>query len=103
MMVFSAVTGQPLALLRDEGWLTSLRTALAGQISARVLAPLHVQAIGIVGTDVQARMQLLLPIRPENEPIVVAGIADRNAITAQFKNILRPYGRERSIVPVTYC
>lgn len=64
MLVISAQTGQPLALLQDEGWLTCIRTALAGQIVAKALAPSQVTGIGILGTGVQARMQLeqLLPI-----------------------------------------
>ncbi|MGN8248219.1 ornithine cyclodeaminase family protein [Pseudomonas sp. SMV7] len=58
MLVLSAHTGQPLALLQDEGWLTGMRTALAGRIAARLLAPPQVTAIGILGTGMQARMQL---------------------------------------------
>ncbi|MBV4491533.1 ornithine cyclodeaminase family protein [Pseudomonas oryzicola] len=58
MLVLSAHTGQPLALLHDEGWLTGMRTALAGRIAARLLAPPRVSAIGILGTGMQARMQL---------------------------------------------
>lgn len=64
MLVLSAINGQPLALLQDEGWLTCIRTALAGRIAARLLAPRVVSAIGILGTGVQARMQLeqLMPV-----------------------------------------
>lgn len=64
MLVLSALTGQPLALLQDEGWLTALRTALTGRIVASRLAPAHVTTIGILGTGMQARMQLqhLLPV-----------------------------------------
>ncbi|MBF8765874.1 ornithine cyclodeaminase family protein [Pseudomonas putida] len=58
MMVFSAHTGQPLALLQDQGWLTAMRTALAGRIVAWLLAPSQVKAIGILGTGMQASMQL---------------------------------------------
>ncbi|WP_369789461.1 ornithine cyclodeaminase family protein [Rouxiella sp. WC2420] len=58
MLVISALTGQPLVLLQDEGWLTCIRTALAGQIAAKALAPSLVTGIGIIGTGVQARMQL---------------------------------------------
>lgn len=63
-LIFSALTGQPVALLRDGGWLTSMRTALAGQIVARAMAPSHVRGIGVVGTGDQARMQLeqLMPV-----------------------------------------
>ena len=46
------------ALLQDEGWLTALRTALAGRIAAELCAPPHIQAIGMVGTGLQARLQL---------------------------------------------
>lgn len=64
MLVFSAVTGEPIALLQDGGWLTSIRTALAGQIVSKALAPSRVTGIGIVGTGQQAQMQLqqLMPV-----------------------------------------
>ncbi|WP_148877026.1 ornithine cyclodeaminase family protein, partial [Serratia marcescens] len=58
VMAFSAQTGEPRALLQDEGWLTALRTALAGRIVAELCAPPHIQAIGMVGTGLQARLQL---------------------------------------------
>ncbi|QMV61891.1 ornithine cyclodeaminase family protein [Pseudomonas berkeleyensis] len=58
MLVLSASDGQPLALLQDQGWLTGMRTALAGRIAARLMAPREVYAIGILGTGMQARMQL---------------------------------------------
>lgn len=58
MLVLSAITGRPLALLQDQGWLTGIRTALAGRIAARLLAPSKVRAIGILGTGTQARLQL---------------------------------------------
>ncbi len=63
-LIFSALTGQPVALLRDGGWLTSMRTALAGQIVASAMAPSQVTGIGVIGTGDQARMQLeqLIPV-----------------------------------------
>lgn len=69
MLVLCARTGQPLALLEDGGWLTCIRTALAGQIAARALAPAQVTGIGILGTGEQARLQLqhLMPITPCRE------------------------------------
>ena len=39
MLVLSASDGRPLALLQDQGWLTGMRTALAGRFAARLLAP----------------------------------------------------------------
>ncbi len=59
MMAFSAETGVPAALLLDGGWLTSIRTALAGRLAASLLAPANIDTIGIVGTGMQARLQLL--------------------------------------------
>ncbi|WP_404935396.1 hypothetical protein [Paraburkholderia sp. BL27I4N3] len=44
--------------LQDEGWLTCVRTAIAGQRVARALVPREVHGIGITGTGVQARLQL---------------------------------------------
>ena len=61
ILVFSQQTGQLKVLLHDECWLTDMRTAAAGAVAARYLAPKNVHRIGIVGTGVQARMQLTLP------------------------------------------
>ena len=58
MLVFSQKTGTLEAVLLDEGHLTDIRTAVAGAITAKHLAPSSIERIGIVGTGVQARMQL---------------------------------------------
>ncbi|HCM77272.1 MAG TPA: ornithine cyclodeaminase family protein [Cytophagales bacterium] len=58
MLVFSQKTGVLLSVLLDEGYLTDIRTALAGAVVAKHLAPKKVSAIGIVGTGIQARLQL---------------------------------------------
>lgn len=60
MLVFDRDTGMALAVLLDRGWLTDVRTAAAGAVVARALAPSVVQRIGIVGSGVQARLQLEL-------------------------------------------
>ncbi len=64
MLLFSQKTGELLAVLLDEGYLTDVRTAVAGAIAAKFLAPRRIDRIGIFGTGVQARMQLryLLPV-----------------------------------------
>ena len=64
MLVFSQKTGTPEAMLLDEGYLTDVRTAVAGAIAAKYLAPSNVERIGIVGTGMQARLQLeyLVPV-----------------------------------------
>lgn len=60
ILVFSQKTGHLKLILHDECWLTDMRTAAAGAVAAKYLAPDTVRHIGIVGTGVQARMQLEL-------------------------------------------
>lgn len=57
-LVFSQKTGVLETILLDEGFLTDIRTAVAGAIVAKYLAPKKVNAIGIMGTGIQARFQL---------------------------------------------
>jgi ornithine cyclodeaminase/alanine dehydrogenase-like protein (mu-crystallin family) len=58
VMVFDAETGYPLALLHDNAYLTELRTAGAGALATRLLAPGRIQKVAILGTGSQARYQL---------------------------------------------
>lgn len=58
MLLFRQATGEPLALLQDRGRLTDLRTAVAGAVAAKHLAPSRVEAIGVLGSGIQAREQL---------------------------------------------
>lgn len=85
MLLFSQKTGEPLSILLDEGYLTDTRTAAAGAASARHLAPSKISCIGIVGTGVQARMQLeyLKPVTDCREVIVWGRSADK---LAAYKN-----------------
>lgn len=57
MILFDAKTGLVQALLMDNGYLTDLRTAAAGAVAARHLAPSRVETLGVIGTGVQARLQ----------------------------------------------
>src|SRR6056297_610448 len=58
MLLFNQKTGQPVAVLLDEGHLTDVRTAAAGAVAAQFFAPKSVTGIGILGTGTQARLQL---------------------------------------------
>ena len=58
MLLFSQRTGELVSILLDEGMLTDTRTAVAGAIAAKYLAPKRVRRIGIGGTGIQARLQL---------------------------------------------
>lgn len=58
LVLFRRNSGEPEAIFLDGGYLTHLRTALAGAICAKYLAPKEPQAIGIIGAGMQARFQL---------------------------------------------
>jgi ornithine cyclodeaminase len=57
-ILFSQKTGEILCILLDEGHLTNIRTAVAGTIAAKFMAPKQVETIGIFGTGIQAKLQL---------------------------------------------
>jgi len=58
MLLFSQKTGELVCILLDQGHLTDTRTAVAGAIAAKHLAPKQIERIGIVGTGIQGRLQL---------------------------------------------
>ncbi len=58
LLVFNQKTGELKLILLDRCWLTDMRTAAAGAVAAKHLAAKNIHHIGIVGTGVQARMQL---------------------------------------------
>lgn len=58
MILFSAKTGLVEALLLDNGYLTDVRTAAAGAVAAKHLAPSEVHTAAVLGTGVQARLQI---------------------------------------------
>ena len=59
MLLFDQQTGELVCILLDQGYLTDVRTAIGGAIAAKYLAPRRVNRIGIVGTGIQAALQLL--------------------------------------------
>lgn len=56
--VISAETGEPMALLIDEGWLTAWRTAAAVTLSVQTLSPTDARTLGVVGSGLQASLAL---------------------------------------------
>ncbi len=72
MLVFSQKTAQLECILLDECHLTNVRTAAAGAVVAKYLAPTKVERIGVFGAGVQGKMQVeaLLPIVDCREVIV---------------------------------
>ncbi|MEO9895274.1 MAG: ornithine cyclodeaminase family protein [Paracoccaceae bacterium] len=67
MLAFSAMSGEPLAILCDEGWLTDMRTAIGGALATRALARADATHVLIVGAGIQARLQAtcLAKLMPE--------------------------------------
>ena len=57
MLLFKQQTGQCEAILLDDAYLTDVRTAVAGAICAELFAN-EVNCIGVLGTGLQARMQV---------------------------------------------
>ena len=57
MMLFSAETGEPAALLCDNGYLTDVRTAAVGALVVRELGR-EDQTVGMIGTGIQGRLQM---------------------------------------------
>ncbi|MEE9188319.1 MAG: cyclodeaminase [Anaerolineales bacterium] len=58
MILISAETGRPVAVLLDNGYLTDVRTGLAGAIAARYLAREQIETAGVIGSGMQARYQM---------------------------------------------
>ena len=79
MLVVSATDGAPVGLLRDNGFLTELRTGAAGAVAADLLARRDVTTAAIVGAGSQARYQLeaLLHVRPIDRVQVASRSRDR--------------------------
>lgn len=72
MIVLSANTGLVEAIFLDNGYLTNVRTAAAGAVAAKYLAPETVHCAGVLGTGLQARLQLQAAhlIRPFRKALV---------------------------------
>ncbi|MDZ7841409.1 MAG: cyclodeaminase [Gammaproteobacteria bacterium] len=58
MILFDSDTGIVRAVLLDNGYLTDLRTAAAGAVAARHLAPASPGTVGVIGAGTQAELQL---------------------------------------------
>ncbi|MGE0008968.1 MAG: cyclodeaminase [Parvibaculaceae bacterium] len=72
MILFSAKTGLVTALLLDNGYLTDVRTAAAGAVAAKYLAPKKVDTAAVLGAGAQARLQIVAAhlVRPFRKVLV---------------------------------
>ena len=83
MLAFSATTGETLAILRDEGWLTDMRTAIGGALATRVLARADATEVLIIGAGIQARLQAICLAQLMPDRAFSFHIWARNASAAQ--------------------
>lgn len=85
MILLSAKVGFPQALLLDNGYLTDVRTGLAGAIAAQYLAPQTVRTVGVIGAGAQARYQVraLALVRAFERVLVYGRSPDRAAAYVQ--------------------
>jgi ornithine cyclodeaminase len=85
MLVFSKQTGELGAILNDRGRLTDLRTAAAGAVAAHYMAPEAIDMIGVIGTGMQAELQvdLLQKVRPCKNLIVWGRRTEQAQLYAQ--------------------
>lgn len=81
IMIFSALDGQPMAVIEDRAWITQARTAGAGAVAAELLARPGASTLGIVGSGTQARLQAraILHVLPELRTLFVWGRGRENA------------------------
>lgn len=56
---FNALTGHTIALIDDQHRISDLRTAAAGALAARVLAPASVESAAVLGSGTQAYWQAM--------------------------------------------
>ncbi len=84
MVLFSAKTGVLEALLLDNGYLTDIRTAAAGAVTAKHLAREDASNVTIIGGGLQARLQLeaLCLVRPVGRAQIWARNGEQAAATA---------------------
>ena len=99
MILLSANTGLVEAVFLDNGYLTDIRTAAAGAVAARHLAPAEVRTAGVMGTGVQARLQMRAAhlVRPF-ERVLVWG-RDRPRAEACAADLARTLGVEARAEP----
>ena len=58
MILLDSKTGMLKSVLLDKGYLTDVRTAIAGAIAAKYLSNPESSNVGIIGAGIQAKMQL---------------------------------------------
>ena len=58
MLLLDSETGMLKSVLLDKGYLTDIRTAIAGAIAAKYLSNPEIESVGVIGAGIQAKLQL---------------------------------------------
>ena len=91
MSLWSKKTGHLESIFLDNGLLTNIRTAIAGRIATKFLAPKKVKYLGVIGTGIQARLQVKYIRDIVNfEQVLVTG--RNSARVAELKKDLTNFG-----------
>ena len=91
LLLFKKGTGELVCTLLDECYLTNVRTAAAGAVSAKYLAPKNIECIGVLGAGTQGRMQVeyLAPVIDCKE-VMVWGMSQNEL--DDYKKDMEPLG-----------
>jgi ornithine cyclodeaminase len=90
MLLFDQKTGKPIAILLDNGYLTDVRTAIAGRICARQFSN-KITGIGVIGTGTQAKIQLeYLSSITDCKKVILWGRSVKK--TKKYKKTMIEYG-----------
>ena len=89
MLAFSATTGEPTAILRDEGWLTDMRTGIGGAIATKALAAKNATKVLLIGSGIQAQFQAkcLASLMPERSFNFNIWGRNENAVTVLVEEL----------------
>ena len=114
MILLSATTGLVQAVFLDNGYLTDIRTAAAGAVAARHLAPEDLAVAGVLGTGVQARLQmqalhlerpfdrcLVWGRDPQRAAACAADIAAATGASAEVMTEIAPLVKQSQLVVTT--
>jgi ornithine cyclodeaminase len=95
MLLFDQKTGKPISILLDNGYLTDVRTAIAGRICARQFSN-KITGIGVIGTGTQAKIQLeYLSSITDCKKVILWGRSVKKA--KNYKKIMLEYGFDVNI------
>ena len=91
MLIFKQKTRRLAAILLDEGYLTDLRTAAAGAVVAKYMAPSEVHRIGVLGAGTQGRLQVKhLESVVDCKDVIVWGISQEEL--AEYRKEMQSHG-----------